>query len=60
MSSLFVSFLCFSGHGLSGMGLLAWYSFIAVPCMFAAGIVTAFSMKATGALDDYVTALAGS
>ncbi|XP_060561777.1 thiosulfate transporter TsuA-like isoform X2 [Ruditapes philippinarum] len=46
---------CTSGHGLSGMGLLAWLSFIAVPCMFAGGIVTAFSMQATGALDDYVT-----
>jgi len=48
-------FSFYSGHGLSGMGLLAWLSFIAVPAMFAGGIVTAFSMKATGALDDYVT-----
>lgn len=45
---------CTSGHGLSGMGLLAWLSFIAVPFMFAGGIVTAFAMQATGALDDYV------
>ncbi|XP_053387465.1 UPF0394 inner membrane protein YeeE-like isoform X2 [Mercenaria mercenaria] len=46
---------CTSGHGLSGMGLLAWLSFIAVPCMFAGGIMTGFSMQATGALDDYVS-----
>uniref|UniRef100_K1PUK1 Uncharacterized protein n=1 Tax=Magallana gigas TaxID=29159 RepID=K1PUK1_MAGGI len=46
-----------SGHGLSGMGLLTWLSFIAVPAMFAGGIVTAFSMQATGALDTYVTAM---
>ncbi|KAL4216749.1 hypothetical protein ACF0H5_024472 [Mactra antiquata] len=46
---------CTSGHGLSGMGLLAWLSFIAVPGMFAGGIITAFSMQATGALDDYVS-----
>ncbi|KAH3867574.1 UPF0394 inner membrane protein YeeE-like isoform X2 [Dreissena polymorpha] len=45
---------CTSGHGLSGMGLLAWLSFIAVPAMFAGGIVTAFSMQATGALYHYV------
>lgn len=48
---------CTSGHGLSGMGLLTWLSFIAVPAMFAGGIVTAFSMQATGALDTYVTAM---
>lgn len=48
---------CYSGHGLSGMGLLTWLSFIAVPAMFAGGIVTAFSMQATGALDTYVTAM---
>lgn len=46
---------CTSGHGLSGMGLLAWLSFIAVPSMFAGGIITGFSMQATGALDDYVS-----
>ncbi|KAK3101632.1 hypothetical protein FSP39_005030, partial [Pinctada imbricata] len=46
---------CTSGHGLSGMGLLAWLSFLAVPAMFAGGIVTAFSMQATGSLDTYVT-----
>ncbi|WAR29531.1 YEEE-like protein [Mya arenaria] len=51
---------CTSGHGLSGMGLLAWLSFVAVPCMFAGGIVTAFSMKATGDIDDYVTTTGGS
>ncbi|OWF53305.1 hypothetical protein KP79_PYT00469 [Mizuhopecten yessoensis] len=45
---------CTSGHGLSGMGLLAWLSFIAVPAMFAGGISTAFAMQATGALDQYV------
>ncbi|XP_078329397.1 thiosulfate transporter TsuA-like isoform X2 [Crassostrea virginica] len=48
---------CTSGHGLSGMGLLTWLSFIAVPSMFAGAIVTAFSMQATGALDTYVTAM---
>ncbi|XP_062613538.1 thiosulfate transporter TsuA-like isoform X1 [Saccostrea cucullata] len=46
---------CTSGHGLSGMGLLSWLSFIAVPFMFAGAIVTAFAMQATGALDTYVT-----
>ncbi|XP_048750778.1 UPF0394 inner membrane protein YeeE-like isoform X2 [Ostrea edulis] len=48
---------CTSGHGLSGMGLLSWLSFIAVPCMFGGGIVTAFAMQATGALDTYVTSI---
>ncbi|KAK6999777.1 UPF0394 inner membrane protein YeeE, partial [Biomphalaria glabrata] len=36
---------CTSGHGLSGMGLLALISFVAVPSMFAGGISTAFLMK---------------
>ncbi|XP_033725526.1 UPF0394 inner membrane protein YeeE-like [Pecten maximus] len=45
---------CTSGHGLSGMALLTWLSFIAVPAMFAGGIATAFAMQATGALDNYV------
>ena len=36
------------------MGLCVWLSFIAVPAMFAGGIVTGFSMKATGALSDFV------
>lgn len=45
---------CTSGHGLSGMALLAWLSFIAVPAMFAGGISTAFAMQATGALDNYI------
>lgn len=45
---------CTSGHGISGMGMLAWLSFIAVPFMFGGGIVTAFAMRATGALDTYV------
>ena len=47
----------YSGHGLSGMSLLTWLSFIAVPSMFAGAIVTAFSMQATGSLDTYVTAM---
>lgn len=37
---------CTSGHGLSGMGVLAWLSFIAVPFMFGGGIATAFIFKA--------------
>ncbi|KAK3592481.1 hypothetical protein CHS0354_014979 [Potamilus streckersoni] len=45
---------CTSGHGLSGLGLLAWLSFLAVPCMFAGAIGTGFAMQATGALDDYM------
>ncbi|KAH9489517.1 hypothetical protein Btru_037378 [Bulinus truncatus] len=36
---------CTSGHGLSGMGLLALISFVAVPSMFAGGITTAFLIK---------------
>ncbi|RUS74054.1 hypothetical protein EGW08_018181 [Elysia chlorotica] len=36
---------CTSGHGLSGMGLMALLSFVAVPAMFGAGITTAFVMK---------------
>ncbi|KAK3792248.1 hypothetical protein RRG08_007328 [Elysia crispata] len=36
---------CTSGHGLSGIGLLALLSFVAVPAMFGAGITTAFVMK---------------
>ncbi|KAK3595460.1 hypothetical protein CHS0354_003453 [Potamilus streckersoni] len=44
---------CTSGHGLSGLGLLAWLSFLAVPFMFAGAIVTGFSMQAARVLDDY-------
>lgn len=36
---------CTSGHGLSGMGLLALLSFVAVPAMFGSGIATAFLLK---------------
>ncbi|GFS10016.1 UPF0394 inner membrane protein YeeE-like [Elysia marginata] len=36
---------CTSGHGLSGMGLLALLSFVAVPAMFCSGIATAFVLK---------------
>lgn len=46
---------CTSGHGISGMGLLIWMSFIAVPFMFGGAIATGFAMQATGALDTYVT-----
>ena len=42
--------LCCSGHGLSGVGLLTWLSFMAVPAMFGGGIGTAFLMKYTGTL----------
>ncbi|XP_060066042.1 UPF0394 inner membrane protein YeeE-like [Ylistrum balloti] len=45
---------CTSGHGLSGMALLAWLSLIGVPAMFAGGISTGFAMQASGALDNYV------
>ena len=45
---------CTSGHGISGMGLLIWMSFVAVPFMFGGGIATAFAMQASGALDTYV------
>ncbi|XP_022303364.2 thiosulfate transporter TsuA-like [Crassostrea virginica] len=45
---------CTSGHGISGMGLFAWLSFIAVPSIFAGGISTAFLMKLTGVKDHYV------
>mmetsp|Transcript_4721 Transcript_4721/g.9898 ORF Transcript_4721/g.9898 Transcript_4721/m.9898 type:complete len:446 (-) Transcript_4721:1327-2664(-) len=48
---------CTSGHGLSGMALLATLSFLAVPAMFAGGIITAFSMKAAGNLVPQVTPL---
>ena len=41
----FLSLIIFSGHGLSGIGLLALLSFVAVPAMFGAGITTAFVMK---------------
>ena len=34
--------LFFSGHGLSGMGLLVFLSMIAVPVMFMAGMATAY------------------
>ncbi|KAK2167553.1 hypothetical protein LSH36_26g03010 [Paralvinella palmiformis] len=44
---------CTSGHGLSGMGLLYWYSVLAVPAMFGGGIILAFTMQATGALSSY-------
>eukprot|EP00297_Palpitomonas_bilix_P008141 CAMPEP_0113872216 /NCGR_PEP_ID=MMETSP0780_2-20120614/3081_1 /TAXON_ID=652834 /ORGANISM="Palpitomonas bilix" /LENGTH=458 /DNA_ID=CAMNT_0000857705 /DNA_START=140 /DNA_END=1513 /DNA_ORIENTATION=- /assembly_acc=CAM_ASM_000599 len=39
---------CTSGHGLSGMALLISLSFVAVPCMFAGGIITGFAMQAAG------------
>lgn len=50
---------CTSGHGISGMGLFAWLSFIAVPSIFAGGISTAFLMKYTGVKDHYVTYTGG-
>ena len=37
---------CTSGHGLSGMGLLATASFVAVPAMFGGGIAVGFAMGA--------------
>ncbi|KAK7108480.1 thiosulfate transporter TsuA-like [Littorina saxatilis] len=37
---------CTSGHGISGVGLLAWLSFLAVPCMFGGAIATAYIMRA--------------
>ncbi|CAC5359095.1 unnamed protein product [Mytilus coruscus] len=46
---------CTSGHGISGMALLVWMSFVAVPFMFGGGIAISFAMQATGALDTYVT-----
>lgn len=51
--------LYFSGHGISGMGLLVWMSFVAVPAMFGGGIAVAFAMQAAGALDNYVTKTGG-
>eukprot|EP00105_Crassostrea_gigas_P021127 XP_011440155.1 PREDICTED: uncharacterized protein LOC105337220 [Crassostrea gigas] len=50
---------CTSGHGISGMGLFAWLSFLAVPSIFAGGISTAFLMKYTGVKDHYVTYTGG-
>lgn len=50
---------CTSGHGISGMGLLVWMSFVAVPAMFGGGIAVAFAMQAAGALDNYVTKTGG-
>jgi hypothetical protein len=35
------------------MGLLYWFSFLAVPAMFAGGVALAFAMDATDALSDY-------
>ncbi|XP_061185280.1 thiosulfate transporter TsuA-like [Saccostrea echinata] len=46
---------CTSGHGISGMGLFAWLSLLAVPSIFAGGISTAFLMKLTGVKDNFVT-----
>lgn len=40
---------CTSGHGLSGMGMLAASSFVAVPAMFGMGIVVGFVLDAAGA-----------
>ncbi|KAJ1472602.1 hypothetical protein T484DRAFT_1752624 [Baffinella frigidus] len=37
---------CTSGHGLSGFALLAVHSIVAVPAMFAGGILVAFSYQA--------------
>jgi len=44
---------CTSGHGLSGMGMAATSSFVAVPAMFGMGIVVAFIMHAGGASVGY-------
>jgi len=35
---------CTSGHGLSGMALILWHSFIAVIAMFGAGIMISFTL----------------
>nr|KAG5707290.1 hypothetical protein BaRGS_000064 [Batillaria attramentaria] len=46
---------CTSGHGISGMGMLAWLSFLAVPFMFGGAIATAFIMRAADhSLDRFV------
>ena len=37
---------CTSGHGLSGMGLVSLKSIVAVPAMFAGGIMTGFIYQA--------------
>ncbi len=50
---LFVLLFVFSGHGLSGTGLLFWLSWIAVPCMFAGAISSAVVLSAVGELDKY-------
>ncbi|KAJ3086115.1 hypothetical protein HK102_013501 [Quaeritorhiza haematococci] len=41
---------CPSGHGISGFSFLASTSVVAVPCMFAGGIATAFAVKAIAGL----------
>lgn len=46
---------CTSGHGLSGMALLAIQSIVAVPAMFAGGIITSFAFNAVDA--SFLTAL---
>ncbi|XP_076441521.1 thiosulfate transporter TsuA-like [Babylonia areolata] len=48
---------CTSGHGISGVSLLAWLSFLAVPCMFGGAIVFAFIMRAA---DGYLDRLVNS
>ncbi|XP_033637736.1 uncharacterized protein LOC117298512 [Asterias rubens] len=39
---------CTSGHGMSGMGTLCLFSFVAVPAMFIGGIGTLAMIKLTG------------
>jgi uncharacterized membrane protein YedE/YeeE len=40
---------CTTGHGISGLGLMATTSFIAIPFMFGGAIIASFILKAAGA-----------
>eukprot|EP01028_Stygiella_incarcerata_P013418 TRINITY_DN82288_c0_g1_i1.p1 TRINITY_DN82288_c0_g1~~TRINITY_DN82288_c0_g1_i1.p1 ORF type:complete len:399 (+),score=99.88 TRINITY_DN82288_c0_g1_i1:114-1310(+) len=39
---------CTTGHGISGLGLMATTSFLAIPCMFAGAISTAIVLRLFG------------
>ena len=48
---------CTSAHGISGFPMLLVHSWIAVPAMFAGGIVSAFIMQAVLGHDDFMRKL---
>ena len=44
---------CTSGHGITGMTALSWFSIVSVCAMFAMGISFAFILKAAGSKTNF-------